>query len=161
MTDMLVKLYRLPPLEPALARPREAGVAVRRALAAEKHIVLAWIRDHFEEHWVSETDAAFANRPIACFVAVAARELLGFACYDAGLRGMWGPTGVSEAARGKGLGAALLLASLHDMRTQGYGYAVIGWTGPQEFYAKIVGATVIENSRPGVYRGLLGMDAED
>ena len=50
---------------------------------------------------------------------------------------------------------ALLLACLHDMSAQGYAYAVIGWTGPQEFYAKVCGATPIPDSRPGMYTGML------
>ena len=32
---------------------------------------------------------------------------------------------------------------------------IIGGVGPAEFYAKIVGATIIEDSTPGMYRGLL------
>ena len=49
----------------------------------------------------------------------------------------------------------LLLACLHDMRAQGYTYGVIGGTGPQDFYAKVCGAPVIPDSKPGMYAGLL------
>jgi hypothetical protein len=41
------------------------------------------------------------------------------------------------------------------MLAQGYGYAIIGGVGPAEFYTKIAGATIIEGSSPGIYRGLL------
>jgi GNAT superfamily N-acetyltransferase len=81
--------------------------------------------------------------------------LIGIACYDATRRGMFGPEGVHEAYRGRGIGKALLLACLHAMKDERYAYAVIGWAGPVEFYAKTVGATVIEGSEPGVYRGAL------
>ena len=81
--------------------------------------------------------------------------LVGFACYDATIRGFFGPTGVHEAQRGRGLGKALLFAALHTMWEVGYAYAVIGSAGPTEFYAKAVGATPIEGSTPGIYRGLL------
>ncbi len=155
MTDMLVKLYDLPPIAPALDRCASAGVDIRRALIVEKHHVLPWIGEHFSAGWVSETEAAFTRMPVSCFVAVEAGTLIGFAIYDGAYRGTFGPTGVSEAARGKGVGAALLLACLHDMPAQGYAYAVIGWAGPQEFYTKICGATPIEGSRPGMYRGML------
>lgn len=161
MTDMLVKLYDLPELHPAVARCRAAGIDIRRALATERHHVLPWIRAHFSEGWVSECEAAFAQVPIACFVATEGGQLVGFACYDAGWRGMFGPTGVDDSTRGKGVGAALLLACLHAMYSLGYAYAVIGWTGPQEFYAKVCGATPIEGSRPGAYRGLLGVPTSD
>ncbi|MBI5961462.1 MAG: GNAT family N-acetyltransferase [Chloroflexi bacterium] len=155
MTDMLVKLYELPPLAPALEQCAAVGVDIRRALPVEKHVILNWIAQHFSQHWVSECDAAMARFPAACFVATEGETLIGFACYDAGAKGIFGPTGVSEQARGKGAGKALLLACLHDMLAQGYAYAVIGWTGPQEFYAKVCGATPIEGSRPGMYRGML------
>ena len=48
-----------------------------------------------------------------------------------------------------------MLACLHDMLAQGYGYAVIGSAGPVDYYARTVGATVIPDSRPGMYRGML------
>ena len=41
------------------------------------------------------------------------------------------------------------------MKAEGYGYAIIGWVGPAEFYAKVSGATVIEDSEPGIYRRML------
>jgi hypothetical protein len=41
------------------------------------------------------------------------------------------------------------------MRYEGYGYAIIGAVGPIEFYQKVVGATVIEDSTPSVYGGML------
>jgi len=155
MTDMLVKLYALPPLEAALERQASQGITIRRAIAPEKHHVLAWVRQHFSEFWVSETDSAFANRPVSCWLAVEGPSLIGFGCYDATAKGFFGPTGVSEAARGRGTGAALLIACLHDMRAQGYGYGIIGGVGPIEFYARTVGATVIDDSTPGIYGGML------
>ena len=155
MTDMLVRLYALPPLEPSLEAPRAAGVEIRRAIAPEKGVVLQWVGDHFSRPWVSEVDVSFARLPISCFLAVRQGEMLGFGVYDATARGFFGPTGVAETSRGLGLGKALLLACLHDMRTVGYGYAAIGGVGPADFYAKASGATIIEDSTPGVYAGML------
>lgn len=155
MPDMLVKLYKLPPLEPILQKLRENGIEVRRALAPEKHLVLAWINQYFWVSWAAECDVTFGHLPIGTFIAVENATILGFACYDASARGFFGPTGVNDAARGRGVGGALLLAALHDMRVQGYGYGIIGAVGPAEFYAKVVGATLIEDSVPGIYGGLL------
>lgn len=155
MTDMLVKLYTLPPLEPALEAQRQQGISVRRAIAPEKHHVLNWVRQHFSDFWVSEVDVAFAHQPVGCFLAVHGETLIGFACYDSTARGFFGPMGVSETLRGKGTGAALFLVCLHDMLAQGYGYAVVGGVGPAEFYSKVAGATIIEDSTPGMYRGML------
>ena len=44
------------------------------------------------------------------------------------------------------------------MRSEGYGYAIIDGVGPVDFYQKTVGATLIPNSTPGVYDGMLGED---
>jgi hypothetical protein len=60
-----------------------------------------------------------------------------------------------ESERKLGAGKGLLLASLHAMHDQGYGYAIIGSAGPKEYYSKLVGATIIEGSSPGIYKGLL------
>lgn len=146
---MLVKLYELREHQPP------AGVDVRRALAAEKHRVIAWVRERFSEGWTSECEVAFARDPIACLVAVREARLIGFAVHDVTARGVFGPMGVEESERRRGTGAALLVAALETMRAQGHAYAIIGWVGPAEWYAKTVGAVVIPGSEPGLYKGLL------
>ncbi len=155
MTDMLVKLYELPALEPVIQQQADQGITIRRAIAPEKHVVTAWVRQQFSEFWVSECEVAFAHQPISCFLATENNLLIGFGCYDTTRKGFFGPTGVSEAARGRGTGTALLLVCLHAMWHEGYGYAIIGGVGPVEFYQRAVGATVIENSTPSVYGGML------
>lgn len=152
MTDMLVKLYTLPPLEPALEATRQAGVEVRRAMAAERQKVVRWVETTFDTYWAGETAVAFARQPVACFIAIADGQLVGFACHDATCPNFFGPTGVDDRYRGRGIGKALLLACLHDMAAQGYAYAIIGGVGPVEFYARTVGAVEIPDSTPGIYR---------
>jgi Acetyltransferase (GNAT) family len=154
--DMLVKLYDLPSSSPAFARLLEEGIEIRRALAPEKHKIVAWVRENFSEGWASETDVAFARQPVSCFIAVKQGKIMGFACHDATCRNFFGPTGVASEARKGGIGTGLLFACLQAMREQGFGYAIIGGVGPAEYYAKTVGAVLIEGSEPGVYRGLLG-----
>lgn len=155
MKDMLVKLYELPPLTPVIETLEEQGIIIRRGLPPEKHHVLQWVSAYFNEYWRSECDVAFARQPVSCFLAIEDGQLLGFGCYDATARGFFGPTGVQESQRGRGIGRGLLLACLHDMALQGYGYGIIGGVGPEEFYARVVGATVIPDSTPGIYGGML------
>jgi GNAT superfamily N-acetyltransferase len=155
MTDMLVKLYALPPLPPELDRQTQQGVTLRRGLPPEKHLVADWVAQHFSLYWRSEAEIAFHRQPVSCFLALHQGVLIGFGCYDTTARGFFGPTGVAAAARGRGTGRALLLACLHDMRAQGYGYAIIGAVGPVDFYAQHAGATLIPDSTPGIYAGLL------
>lgn len=170
MADMLVKLYTLPEVAPLIAQLKAKGIEVRLAAPSEKRTVVDWVRAHFSEGWAAECEASIEQRPVSCYIAVEVSQthpksdnpyslppekLVGFACFDTTSRGMFGPTGVQEDYRGRNIGKALLLASLHAMADRRYAYAVIGWAGPVEFYAKIVGATTIEGSEPGIYRGPL------
>jgi hypothetical protein len=153
--DMLVKLYDLPDPSAAFARVLKQGIQIRRALAPEKHRIVAWVRGNFSEGWVSETEIAFARQPISCFIAVKEGRIVGFACHDTTCRNFFGPTGVEREARKNGVGTGLLFACLDAMRQQGFGYAIVGGVGPTAYYSKTVGAVPIEGSEPGVYRGLL------
>jgi ribosomal protein S18 acetylase RimI-like enzyme len=155
MSDLLVKLYQLPPQWPELERLAEKGVEIRRVLPPEKHLVARWIGANFSAAWVSEFEVAMSHQPPGAFIAVRQGRCVGFACYDATSRGFFGPEGVDASLRGQGIGKALLLACLHDMKAQGFAYAVIGWAGPVDFYRRTVGATIIEDSQPGIYSGLL------
>ncbi|MBW3636602.1 MAG: GNAT family N-acetyltransferase [Armatimonadetes bacterium] len=161
MPDMLVKLYELPSLEPVLTALRERNIEIRRAVAPEKHLIAGWVGEQFSPYWVSECEVAFAHQPVGCFIATQNGKCIGFACYDATRRGFFGPEGVADELRGAGVGKGLLLSCLHDMAAQGYGYAIIGSAGPVEFYRRCVGATPIEGSSPGIYRGMLRAPAPE
>ena len=153
--DYLVNLSLLAP-DPALdQRVAKAGVTIRRALAPEYELVTDWVRSKFSAGWAGETAVSMMRQPPTCFLATRAEKLVGFACHESIARGFFGPTGVDEAVRGQGIGHALLLASLLDLKTMGYAYAIIGDVGPSEFYERTVGATQIPNSEPGIYAGLL------
>jgi GNAT superfamily N-acetyltransferase len=153
--DMLVKLYELK-RDPALDRRMTShGIVIRRVLAPELPALTAWIEPRFGAGWAAEATAATMRQPPTCFIAIQADQLIGFACHEATAKGFFGPTGVDQAARGKGVGHALLLETLLDMHAQGYAYGVIGGAGPMEFYRRSVGAIPIEGSVPGIYRGML------
>jgi GNAT superfamily N-acetyltransferase len=148
---MIVKLYGLPDLHSQTAITKGIGVEIRRPNSWEKPQLLDWVRRNFTETWASECEASFAARPPSCFIAVQQDSLIGFACYDCTRKNFFGPTGVVETARGKGVGRSLLLASLHAMRDDGYAYAIIGGVGPAGYYEKTVGAIPIDASSPGIY----------
>ena len=154
MPDLLVRLYDLPEA-PSGDKLHAAGVSIRRALPPERGMVIEWIRRNFDAMWASEAAVAMSSHPLTTWIAVADGQMLGFACHDATAKGFFGPTGVSEAARGKGIGEALLFATLRGMREAGYAYAVIGDPGPIEFYQKRLDALSIPGSSPGLYRGML------
>ena len=151
MADLLVKLYDLKPRPTTLPE----GISVRRAFAAEKLLVEQWVAKHFGIRWASECEISFMRSPVACFIATNDFDVLGFATYDATARGFFGPTGVAEEARHKGIGRALLTATLQDMAAHGYAYGIIGATTSLDFYRNEVGATEIAGSTPGFYQGML------
>lgn len=170
MTDMLVKLYDLPDLAPVQAKLLAQGIEIRRPFPSEKRFIIPWIQTHFSEIWAAEFAAVLDRNPINGFIAIEKQpipapddnpynlppeKIIGFACFDAAKKGMFGPMAVLESYRGRGIGKGLLLTALHAMWAQNYAYAVIWWVGPAEFYAKTAGATPIEGSAPGFYRGPL------
>jgi GNAT superfamily N-acetyltransferase len=170
MSDMLVKLYSLPPLAPVQAALAKANIEIRPGDPSEKSVIAKWVRHHFDEAWAIGCEVGLGQRPITCYVAVEkalpldapqngydlpAQLLVGMACYDVASRGMFGPTGVREDYRGRGIGTGLLLACLHAMAAERYAYAIIGWAGVPDFYARTVGATLIPDSEPGIFRGPL------
>lgn len=155
--DMLVKLYEVQSDDELDRHLAERNFHIRPALAPELQVISEWIRPRFGSGWVGEATVAICRQPVACLIATRARELVGFACYDATARGFFGPTGVDASVRGNGIGKALLIRTLLAMRDQGYGYAVIGGAGPMDFYRTTVGAIPIEGSAPGIYRGMLNI----
>lgn len=170
MADMLVKLFQLPPLQPALGALAAHSVEVRPARVGEDRAIGAWIGRHFSPDWANGLAYAVGRSPCSLFIAVErqppdparanlydlpAERLVGFACYDTSNRGMFGPMGVQPSHERRGIGRALLLSALHAMWADHYAYAVIGWAGPVEWYARTVGATLIAGSEPGPFRGPL------
>ena len=155
MPDMLVPLYKLP------ARPSDSfeceseAILIRPANTFEQTPVTDFIRAHFSQGWADETTSAFARQPVTCLIALTQNRVVGFATYESTRRGFFGPTGVDEAYRGKGIGKALLISAMWGLKDMGYAYGIIGGAGPTEFYAKGVNAIIIPDSVPGVYTNLI------
>lgn len=159
MSDMLVSLLDLPPLRPILTDLRAQNIIVRRAFPFEITPTRAFILEHFGAGWADEVSVGFANKPVSVYLALEeagdSRRIVGFSAYECTCRDFFGPTGVAEPHRKRGIGSALLIAALHGLRELGYAYGIIGGAGPGEFYSKTVGATLIEASEPGIYRDML------
>ena len=151
MPDLLVNLLKLPQPQSTT----NLDFIVRRAQPFELSPVRQFIQQNFSAGWADEVSVGFAHQPISVYVATVEQQLVGFAAYECTRRGFFGPTGVVEAERGKGIGKALLFASLQGLRDMGYVYGIIGGAGPVHFYQKTVGAIVIPDSEPGIYTDLL------
>ncbi len=170
MADMLVKLYELPPLQPALDALAAINIEIRPARPGEEYAIAPWVERHFQPAWAYGVAYAVHRNPSKLYIAVEKQPpdpqranlyhlpdegLVGFAGYDISNLGAFGPLGVQESHRRRGIGRALLLACLHAMWSEGYAYAVIGWAGPVDWYKKVVNATIIPDSEPGPFRGKL------
>ena len=158
MPDMLVHLLKLPPVEPLLAHLQASGVVIRRAHPFEITAIRQFIEADFTTGWADEVTPCYSRQPISLYIALREGKVIGFAAFEATMRGFFGPTGVAESERGKDIGKGLLLACLHGMREMGYAYGVIAGVGPAEFYAKSCGATLIPDSTPGIYTDMLKTD---
>lgn len=152
MPDLLVNLLKLPPVGPE----SNNAFNVRRAQPFELTRVREFIERSFDSvAWADEVSVGFSNKPVSVFIATIDGEIVGFAAYECTRRGFFGPTGVLDEMRGRGIGQALLLACLRCLQEMGYVYAIIGAVGPVRFYQKTVGAIVIPDSEPGIYTDLL------
>ncbi|MEO7717847.1 MAG: GNAT family N-acetyltransferase [Capsulimonas sp.] len=155
MADLLVPLYKLPARSEGENALLDQNIQIRRPNTFELTPVLEFIKSNFSQGWADETAATFGRQPISSFIAIENGKTVGFAAFDSTRRAFFGPTGVAVSHRGKGIGKALLIASLWGLSDLGYAYSIIGSAGPVEFYKKTVGAIVIPDSSPGVYANLL------
>lgn len=116
----------------------EWGVGAIRVTPQTRDRLLAFIEKEFGRIWRFEASNAGDN----LFYVEVDGDIAGFAAHDANNRGLgtFGPTGVARQHRGRGLGAALLRASLADLRRLGYERAIIPWTDALDFYRKACGA---------------------
>jgi len=155
MPDLLVNLLKLPPLEALINEMREQGVNIRHAQPFEISPVREFVEKNFSVAWADEISVGFAGKPVTVYIATRESRVIGFAGFECTRRAFFGPTGVAKDERGRGIGRALLVASLWGLRELGYVYGIIGGAGPIEFYQAAVGATVIPESEPGIYAELL------
>ena len=159
MSDMLVSLLDLPSLQETLDAQRAQDIVIRRAFSFEISRVRQFVEEHFGMGWADEISVGFARMPTTVVIAIdqsgEKKKIVGFAAYECTCRDFFGPTGVAESHRKRGIGKALLLASLHGLREMGYAYGIIGGVGPAEFYRKACGAVPVDGSSPGIYRDML------
>ena len=155
MPDLLVNLLKLSTLQPILDELSISGITVRRAQPFEITPIRQFIEANFSVAWADEISVGFANKPVTVYIATRDGGVIGFAGYECTRKAFFGPTGVAERERGRGVGKVLLIAALWGLRELGYVYGVIGHAGPLEFYKEAVGAVVISGSDPGINEDLL------
>ncbi len=128
--------------EPAAAEAIE-GVTLRRAVPDDAPSLAEFALRTFGSGWAGEITHSVGREQAGCHLALDEKdEILGFAAYGSSRPSWFGPMGTVPAARGRGVGRALLLRCLADQRAAGYDRVQIGWVGPVPFYSAAVGARV-------------------
>lgn len=126
-------------------RLADAGVEIRRAVPGDRDALAGWLRQ-WGGSWEAEALRALAHDAPRLHLAVRGAgghaRFVGFACHGVNRRAWFGPMGTEQSERGLGVGTVLLRRCLADQRAAGLREAQIGWTGPIQFYARAVGATL-------------------
>lgn len=152
MPDLLVRLYDLRDQEATRSTLLADGITCRRAESYERSAVVGFVGERWPR-WVDEAVAAFSPVPPRAYLAVSPDGIVGFACFDVTRPAFFGPTGVDEGWRSRGIGRVLLWQCLEALAAAGYAYAIIGGVhGRESFYEEAAGAIVIPGSDPGIYR---------
>ncbi len=123
-------------------RIRTDDLEIREA-TSRNDPVFKWIEKNFSLQWSIEAQLALEKKYGRIYVAETNNGIAGFAVHSASHRYRFGPIGVDEKYRGRGLGKILLLHTLDSMRLLGIRYAIIPWTTHLFFYAWIPGVTDI------------------
>src|SRR5260370_14709062 len=130
MPDLLVNLLKLPSLE----QLKDEDVNIRRAQPFETPPVREFIEANFSVAWADEDSVGFANKPVTVVIATRHGRAIGFAGYECTRKAFFGPTGVVESERARGLRMPLLVASLWGLLQLGYVYRIICGLGPLDYY---------------------------
>lgn len=119
------------------------GITVRRATADDLDGLVEFAQTRFGGAWGGEVAHSIGRDGAGCHLAVRVDgEVLGFAAYGSCRPSWFGPMGTAPAAQGLGIGSVLLRRCLRDQRAAGHDRAQIGWVGPVQFYANVVGARI-------------------
>ncbi len=105
-----------------------------------------FVKQHFPNNtWADEVNFSFKLQPPSTFIAKDENnEIVGWATHSQFFPGSFGPTGVNELLRGKGIGTELFLWCLWDIKQKGLDRCEIMWVegNTVKFYSKTFGAYI-------------------
>jgi len=117
---------------------KDEGIIIKAAAKEDEDRVSKWVHETFWPPWDYETTLAFEGDEAGVWIAEDSdKNLLGFSVYG-GLEPTWfGPIGVVETARRRGIGSILLYRCVESMRSLGKRYISIPWTSNLFFYSQL------------------------
>lgn len=105
-----------------------------------------FVKEQFPNNtWAAEVKFSFNFNPPTTFIAKDTNNnIVGWATHSQFFPGSFGPTGVKESLRGKGIGTILFLWCLWDIKQNGVETCEIMWVGGNtvKFYSKVIGAYI-------------------
>ncbi|MGA7616702.1 MAG: GNAT family N-acetyltransferase [Thermoanaerobaculia bacterium] len=128
----------LPPREQPGPLP-DATIVIRRAGTHERDAIRRFIEEQFGRAWALEALRALDHPDPILHVAGRSGSYVAFAAGDANNHGLggFGPTGTIRAARGCGIGSALLSRVLGELSARGYQEAIIPWVAETSMYRRV------------------------
>jgi len=124
----------------------EESLEIRVATPSEKGELGKWIEKKFTVFWRDETERAFSKEIPSVIIAKNRNNtILGFATVDGVAPGRFGPTGVDETMRGRGLGTVLLFDAFQFLKREGREEAVVHWTDLFFFYTQVPGLSGVRH----------------
>jgi len=125
---------------------RREGYTVEQAEPSALPKIQEWIRRKFGITWSIEAGLTKDRLDAGLlYVTNSDDEIIGFSVYGATAPYRFGPIGIDEKHRGKGIGKVLLYQTLQEMRKTGIHIIEIPWTTHLFFYAGIPGITGIRS----------------
>jgi len=119
------------------SRLEKEGIVIRNVETRDLYPLMKFLREHMPADWFRHARELLLNdRKEQVFVAMRNREVVGYCQYWGGESYEWytpgchfGPFGVREDMRGRGIGTILLYKCLQSMRKNGIHEAFLLWTG--------------------------------
>ena len=125
---------------------KKAGYGYERVQPEDFDKTFDFVRQNFPNNtWAAEVKISFKLQPPSTFIARDAKnEIVGWATHSLYFPGSFGPTGVDESLRGKGIGTELFLSCLWDIKQNGLNTCEIMWVDVNvaKFYSKVIGAYI-------------------
>lgn len=151
MADLVVNLYEHD-FNNMKVELKNKNIKIKRVLSPDSDSVVEFVSTNFTKRWASEVKSALYNANPSCYIAVLDEEIIGFACFNATAKGYFGPTGIHPKYRGLNIGQILLFNTLNAMKSEGYGYSIIGSVSESVigFYSKHIKLTIL-NSNIDIY----------
>ena len=124
----------------------KAGYHFSRVTSSDFVKATNFVKLHFPHStWCEEVKFSLNFNPPTTYIAKDANNnIVGWATHSQFFPGSFGPTGVKESLRGKGIGTTLFLWCLWDIKQKGLNTSEIMWVVGDtiKFYSKVIGAYI-------------------